>query len=359
MPRSDSRYSSGINQRNRSLDALRGIAILAVVLGHINLGIMQAGLTQDAPQMYKRLNIALYSVHMPLFALLFGFNIPGSWRRRGSLVYAANRIIGFIYLYLVWSLIQGTAEVLGARFSNGGTTWAEVANLSRPLAHLWYLPWMVFIFGCLVIVRPWETKVRAVLSMTVCAACAVVLWGVNYAVIFGSGVAIYLFAVVGALIGTERMGQLNKARPPVTISVALVSLIVFLSMVLSKLYISTPTLDDPYRTGSSILFGIIATLTGVTGVVLAVASLSRWISFRPLEFIGRYSLHIYLMHLLITPLTRILLVRSGIDNPVILMVISLITGVGLPLVTAVLLEKRVPWLFNVPQALQLVEKVKK
>lgn len=320
---------------------------------------MQAGLTQGASQLYKDLNIGLYSVHMPLFALLFGLNVPGSWKRRGSTRYMLNRITGFIYLYLVWSLIQGTAEVLGGRFSNGGTTWEQVAQLWRPLAHLWYLPWMVFVFGFLVLARPWETKIRMILSLAVCTVFAAVLWGVNYAVVFGSGIAIYIFALIGALIGTERMSRLDTVQPKVTISVASISLTLFLALIVSNFYISTPTLEDPYRTASSVLLGIIATLTGVTGAVFAVLSFSRWMPLTPLEFIGRYSLHIYLMHLLITPVTRILLVRSGIDSPGILITVSMIAGVGLPLVAAILLENRVPWLFNIPPALQLAEKVKK
>lgn len=115
----------------------------------------------------------------------------------------------------------------------------------------------------------------------------------------------------------------------------------------------------PYYSGLSVLTSSVAKAADITGTVLAVSPLIRWVFLVSLEFIGRYSLHIYLMHLLITPVTRILLVRSGIDSPGILITVSMIAGVGLPLVAAILLENRVPWLFNIPPALQLAEKVKK
>lgn len=347
------------SMRIRWIDALRGVAILAVVVGHINLGIMQAGLTQEAPQAYKELNSGLYSVHMPLFALLFGLNIPGAWQRRGSVTYALNRVNGFIYLYLIWSLIQGTAEVMGARFSNGGTTWAQVANIFQPLAHLWYLPWMVAIFSFLILVRPWEGALRALFSSVLFLGCAGAFWGVNYPFIFGGGIAIYLFALVGAMIGTERVGALN--RLPAVVAVPLVTVFwgAFGFLIFSDVSLTTPTLLDPYRTVSSVLCGMVATVTGVLGVTLLVACLSRWVSFKVLAFLGRYSLHIYLMHLLVTPLTRILLASNGINNPIVIMIISTITGVGLPVCGALIFEKRLPWLFNAPSILLIPEKVKK
>lgn len=345
--------------RIRWIDALRGVAILAVVLGHINLGIMQAGLTQEAPQVYKNLNIGLYSVHMPLFALLFGLNIPGAWQRRGTTAYALNRVIGFIYLYLIWSLIQGTAEALGARFSNGGTTWAQVANIFQPLAHLWYLPWMVAVFGFLVLAKPWESALRSFFSLLLLLGCAGIFWGVSYPFIFGSGIAIYIFALVGAIVGTERIGTLNQLPVVIAVPFVCMTLGAFGAFIFSSIPLTTPTLLDPYRTVSSVLYGMGATVTGILGVTALVACLSRYFSFKALEFLGRYSLHIYLMHLLVTPLTRILLTINGVNNPTIIMLISMVAGVGLPLCGALLFEKRLPWLFSPPSILLIPEKVKK
>lgn len=345
--------------RIRWIDALRGIAILAVVLGHINLGVMQAGLTQNAPQVYKDLNIGLYSVHMPLFALLFGLNIPGAWRRRGTATYALNRMVGFIYLYLIWSIIQGAAEVLGSRLSNGGTTLAQAANVLQPLAHLWYLPWMVAIFGFLILIRPWESRLRAFLSLGLFFACSGVFWGVNYPFIFGSGIAIYVFAALGAVIGTERIGALNRLPVALAVPLVIAALGVFSVLVCSDLPITTPTLLDPYRTVSSVFYGVATTVTGVLGVTVLFSCLSRWVSFRVLAFLGRYSLHIYLMHLLVTPLTRILLVGNNINSPSVIMLISMIAGVGFPLCGALLCKKRLSWLFSAPSILLIPEKVKK
>ena len=77
----ENRYSKCYNSRNLTIDFIRGIAILLVVLGHN----IQYGSGNDFYQMENYFDSLLfkfiYSFHMPLFALLSGYLFFWSMKR--------------------------------------------------------------------------------------------------------------------------------------------------------------------------------------------------------------------------------------------------------------------------------------
>lgn len=72
------------NKRNSSIDIAKGIAALLVVLGHcIQFGNGE-GYLQKKLYFDDVVFQAIYSLHMPLFALIGGYLFCGSLRRRGA-----------------------------------------------------------------------------------------------------------------------------------------------------------------------------------------------------------------------------------------------------------------------------------
>lgn len=343
-------------QRIYWLDALRGLAIISVVAGHANLGIIQAGLTGESISVFKDMTTVLYLIHMPLFAFLFGVNAPNSIDKNSRIHFVVNRLIGFTYLYILWSFIQGSFEVLGSRFANGNTTWEQVIDLAHPLAHLWYLPWMFLIYLFFAVVRPWRSIQIALLVGGVFGALSWFTWGVSYPVIFGNGLALYFFALLGTLIGINRLGRLASFSFRYLLPLIVVAVCCFIMLFVVQQHITTPTLGDPLRNAPSVLVGMAATCLGVIATVLVVAAVNKLRRFTWLEKIGVHSLQIYLMHLLITPVIRILMVKLGVVNPLIIMFISVIAGVLLPLWVAQISPRVAPWIFSTPRFLTITQK---
>ncbi|WHS50015.1 acyltransferase [Rothia sp. SD9660Na] len=331
------------------LDALRGLAIIAVVMGHINIGLMQAGLTNKDPEFFRALHTLLYLVHMPLFAFLFGLNIPSAWEKRQSWAYAGLRIWLFLYLYLVWTLIQGSFEVFGARFSNGETSWFDVLNIVYPLAHLWYLPWMIVIYTTLILLKPWRSVARAMSSICLFSIISWISWGVDYPEFYRRGIAIAIFAVIGALIGTERVKNLDSVKSALLLPLALTVSIIFVVLISVANHLTIPTLLDAEITLESKILGMLVSCLGIVSLLLWGNLLSRSVRMSFLEVIGTYSLQIYLMHLLFTPTLRILLMKVGVQDPWIIGAVSLIGGVGLPFICATVFYRQTSWIFDLPR----------
>ena len=122
-------------------DVAKGICILLVVLWHVvtkvAVGIPGAGPVTDA---WVMLNAQLLPLRIPLFFLVSGMFAAravldvdgGSWRRR------AGRLS---LLYLVWVLIQTVVLALAPEFDTARATdgWELLAQLTISPTNLWYL----------------------------------------------------------------------------------------------------------------------------------------------------------------------------------------------------------------------------
>lgn len=329
------------------LDSLRGLAIIAVVVGHINIGLMQAGLIKENSEFFRFLHTLLYLVHMPLFAFLFGLNIPAAWEKRKNWNYVRQRIFLFLYLYIIWTAIQGSFEVLGSRFSNGGTTWNNVINIVYPLAHLWYLPWMIIVYTGLIFLRPWRSVYRAIFSIVIISFISWLSWGVDYPEFYRRGISIAIFAVLGALLGTNRISALGNLKVNILLPLALIISTFFVILLLESQHLTVPTLGDPEINLQSKLLGILASFTGVAAFILW-GSLGQRARISFLETIGIYSLQIYLMHLLFTPTLRIGLGKLGIQDPWIIAMVSLVGGICIPFACATVFYRQTSWMFELP-----------
>ena len=86
--------------RFKYIDYCKGIGILLVILGH----------TYGIPQgMYN----IIYSFHMPLFFIIFGFLFDGEKYRTTSLLsYTVKRFTDYIIPYLVFGVINLFLQIL-------------------------------------------------------------------------------------------------------------------------------------------------------------------------------------------------------------------------------------------------------
>ncbi|MFW0108304.1 acyltransferase family protein [Rothia sp. P7181] len=337
--------------RNYSIDAIRGFALILVVLGHANVGVVSAGLAVGNTFL-SQLNAALYLVHMPLFAFLMGLNMSAASRRHPHPQYLWNRVITFGYLYFLWTLIQGSFQVLGSSASNSDTSWIDVINLWHPLAHLWYLPWAAIVFCILLSIQPWRNRATSYLLMVLLLLVMLLSWGIDGKSIPERGMSLLFITALGAVLGIERLTQkIMKLHSFVLIIFAICFGALYLYIAFSSVTTTRPTSADPHRTLSSIGMGMAASYAGMVAIIMFFSYLYRWRRIRVLEYLGKTSLPIYLMHLMFTPTTRVLLAKIGVDNPYIIDIFATLAGIILPVLIVYMTRLRMPWLYEPPTIL--------
>lgn len=191
--------------RDARLDAVRGAAIIGVVLGHVLRGMMSAGMIEPYEGIGLVNERVIYLIRLPLFVLISGLLMSTSVERRGTKDYLIARLTDLGWVYLLWTLLQGSVEVATSPLKNTPTTWSQVLNLWEPMAQLWYLPFLMAVSIGVVLVKPWRGGWRLALGTLLALAVSIALWGRDGTTVLTRGMSLTVFVVAGAAITRERV----------------------------------------------------------------------------------------------------------------------------------------------------------
>lgn len=339
---------NAVRPRDMSLDVARGIAIVAVVLGHTLGGLIDSGLPESVPSWTSGLIRALYLSHLPVFAFVTGLLMPRGIERMGRGPYLTRRLTLLAYLYLLWTLIEGTAEVLASRLQNDPTSWHDVLSIWSPLAHLWFLPTLAVGTCAVVALRPWRRTWAASLTTADVVVGSIAAWGWSVPVIGGQGLALVAWFVLGAFVTHQSYLSVLPRVPNLPLfGVAVLGLAALWALAHAPL-VTTPTVDDPSRSLLSVALGLVGSTAGVAAVMAGSALISR-VGFgrRPFAYLGRMSLQIYLAHIIFAAGARVLLGLAGVTGFWVLVTIATAAGVLGPLALASA-TRGFRWLFQPP-----------
>ncbi len=118
-------------ERNYSLDALKGVAITLVVLGHsIQFGL---GTTyfEELDFWNNLLYVLIYSFHMPLFALISGYLLFSSIQKRSLINYVKKQLLHLGVPILCWAIVSYLVTIILYDY-NGGL-------INYVMGYLWFL----------------------------------------------------------------------------------------------------------------------------------------------------------------------------------------------------------------------------
>lgn len=121
--------------RDRGIDALKGFAILLVVLGH-SLEIADPGLFVPNASFRHHLAILIYAFHMPLFMFLAGYVASGKKAKVGK------NFMRLIVPFFTWMLVKFFIFTPPAKFGELGS-YVGNGVWSMANAPLWFL-WVLF-----------------------------------------------------------------------------------------------------------------------------------------------------------------------------------------------------------------------
>ena len=337
--------SKGI-PRDRSVDVARGLAIVAIVVGHVERGLSSASLmAADTAQSLDRL---LYLFHLATFAYLSGLFVARGVERDGARSFLAKRMTLFVWLYLLWTLVQGTVRVAASSVANTPVTLTEVLRLWVPEGQLWFLPWLIAVTAVAVAARPWWGGARAALSLTGAAALAILVWGYDPLYAFTRGWALLLPFLVGCAVQQRRHAEAFRHLRLVLV-VTLVGGTVWLATGLLT-DATPPTTGGAERTASTVALGVAGCLAGTAALLSAAAALARTPLAALICVLGRRSLEIFLAHIVVASGTRIVLVQLGVTVPWVHLVAGTTLGTIVPVGVAVVAERLGwSWLFGLPR----------
>ncbi len=332
--------------RDRSVDAARGIAIVAIVLGHVERGLASASLLPyDTALTLDRL---LYLFHLATFAYLSGLFVRRAVDRDGPRRVITRRVMLFAWLYLLWTVIQGTVRIAASSVANTPVTIGDIAKFWIPEGQLWFLPWLIAVTVVAALTQPWVSRVRGAAVLVLAGLLALAVWGYDPLYAFTRGWALLLPFLVGCVVTSTRHAAMAR-RLPVVLVVAGLGTAVWLWVGLET-GSATPTTGGSGRTASTVVLGVLGCLAGTLATLALAALVARSRMSGLVALIGRRSLEIFLAHIVVASGTRILLEQVGVTDPWVHLVLGTSLGVVVPVVIAVVAERlRWSWVFGLPQ----------
>jgi fucose 4-O-acetylase-like acetyltransferase len=335
--------------RDRSVDVARAVAIAAIVLSHVERGLAAASLLPaDTAETLDRL---LYLSHLSAFAYLAGLFIRRSVMRDGWQRVVVRRATLLLWLYLLWTLIQGSVRVAASSVSNTAVTVGDVARLYVPEGQLWFLPWLLAVTVVAALTQPWRSRTRGVVVLGAAGVLALAVWGYEPLYVFTRGWALLLPFLVGCVVTQARHAAVARQLLPVT-AAACAGIAAWLWFGLETNAV-TPTTGGEDRTVETVALGVTGCLAGTVGLLALAALLARSPAAAFLAWIGRRSLEIFLAHIVVTAGTRVALVQLDVTDPWVHVLAGTVLGLLVPVGLAVAAERfRWYWLFALPRRLR-------
>jgi fucose 4-O-acetylase-like acetyltransferase len=320
-------------KKDLSIETLRGLAIILVVMGHVIGSDNDGGMKVEDDSFLRHLYFTFQYLRMPLFTVISGWVYALRPARADNLldfsIKKVRRIllplifVGGVY-YIMQSLIPGT---------NYSYDLADIwMILIFPYTFFWYLQALFIVFILIAAVdskglantfTKWLLLFLISLALLYLRDTFIPESFPNY---FGFKMGIYLlpFFLIG--VGIKRFKTYFDNK----IFVWACAVILFTGIVVQQL-IWYDIIE--YKLNSS---GGLGLLIGVTGVIIC---LRIHFTIKWLVWMGSFAYTIFLFHSFGTSGGRIILYKLGIFNTPVVFFFSLILGLFLPILIELVLDK--------------------
>ena len=326
-------FGVGDSSRERIgyIDALKGFAILCVVLGHVADGYLDGNSFPESSYMIYCIYNVIYAFHMPLFMMISGFvyytayfndsGLPDQKRIR-------RQALNLVAVYFIFSIPFGLFKAALGGLVNKGVTVTDVLLVwAKPITPYWYLYALIGLYLIFSIKKIHLTDERICLAATLFVALVSPL--INFKYFELRNIAYYCtFFYIGMLYRKNKSLSCKWMIAAIFAgSVALLALF----------------WNKAYKLEISIGYLPVIKLFVAIGVILSVWFVFENVSFLSnnslLQLCGRYSLEIYVIHCVFTAGFRVIFPKIGITNVYISIILNLIISTTIPILFSMLCKK--------------------
>ena len=319
----------GVRQREIWIDNIKVIACVLVVLGHFFQSMTKAEIL-PANALYQWFNQTIYYFHVPLFFICSGYlyqklsvvNDRRSWKRN-VLKKALNLGIPyFAFSFATWLL--KTCFSGSVNSESGGLLDTLFVHPTSPY---WYLYALFFLF---LITPTFKNKSRAIIGLVV----ALILKAIGCIEYGGERIQVVTYILsneIWFVIGMSiKVCQLKTTIEKMKLRVPIAAGFLFL---LISVVVYVMNLNNGFI---SFLVGLVACFSIV---VLTASLFEKREQSKVFGFFARYTMPIFLMHTLCAAPLRAVLLKVGIQNAVIHVILGLAISFIGPIIVAVIMKK--------------------
>lgn len=317
-------------KREYWIDYIKLFACILVAIGHLLMGMVEAGILGSTAG-YKWFIGTIYYFHVPLFFLCSGYlhqqmteiTTISSWKNNVLKKAIALGIPYFVFSFITWMLKNVFSGSV-----NSQTGGLMVTLLLRPSSPYWYLYTLFFIF---LIMPTFTCRKYAVLGLAVATA----LKYVRNADYFTTDIYAItqtlehlVWFVVGMCLSVFQVPERYKNEYKKRGGLLCAGLFLAMSLLDGKVFLNS--------VNENLLMGGL----GCSAVFLLI------VQWRPSERMGkilnqcvRYTMPIYLMHTIFAAGIRAVLMKLGIEHPMIHTAVGLLASFVGPVAAMWFLEK--------------------
>jgi fucose 4-O-acetylase-like acetyltransferase len=331
--------------RDASIDVARGVAIFGIVLTHVLRGLNAAHLLGHAAW-FPEMDRVLCMYELSVFAFLSGTLVAKSLGKRSLGKYLQERTFQFLGIYVIWTLVQGSVQLLASHLINNPSSMGMLFRFWAPTGQLWYLPFLAIATLVFVPMRPWQSE-RAPWVLGVAAVISIALWGLDLGMIGTQGLGLIVFFVGGMILGVDRLRSGLRKIPSGAAGAGGLALFALGTFIAVVTHATPPTAGWVSRTVATVGAGVVLSVAMSAAVLLFARATRSW---SILALCGRRSLDIFLAHIIMASGCRIVLVMLGVHSVVVLIAACFIAGVaGSLLLSTALRRVGLAWVFDGPK----------
>ena len=314
---------TAVKTREKWVDDVKVIACILVVLGHFFQSMTKANILSEN-DLYEWFNTTIYYFHVPLFFICSGYlyqkyskvNSVGSWYRNVTKKVLALGVPYATFTTATWVLKKVFSSSVNDQIGGLGDTL-----FLHPTSPYWYLYALFFIF----LVTPTfsSAKVAAVGIIISLSAKLLILTGIGYEIY---AVSTFLSNEIWFVLGMSICAfnvQLKGRKVQGTIC-GLLFMILSIVVYMAKI------------SGSAIPFAM--GLLACVAVIMLVAGFEEKFG-KGMDFLAKYTMPIFLMHTLFAAPLRSVLVKIGIVNPALHVMLGLGISFAGPIIAAWIMKK--------------------
>lgn len=325
-----------LSKKNREvwIDNVKVIACVLVVLGHFFQSMTKAEILPSS-DLYEWFNQTIYCFHVPLFFICSGYLYQKYSKVDSFFTWKTNVLKKFLALGIPYFIFSAITWILKSVFSNSVND--EIGGLFEtlfihPTSPYWYLYCLFFIF---LITPTFMNKKVAYIGLFIALALKVVtLVGLTDQIFVLSTIFVNeIWFVIGMCIFIFDFKKYIIKKQ--SLVVAIMSMLVF---IVGSILVYTFELNS---TVISFIVGIVACLSIISLMCYVYRNNEQSKIF---GFFSKYTMPIFLMHTLFAAPLRSILMKFGITNPMINVVLGIVISFAGPIIAAEILSR--VWKFD-------------